>query len=343
MKRLRSTPAAPPGAGKSELFSKTGSSAMKEETMVNGKSAPVGLSRGGISLQKTSLLFLLLAAAIFMANFLINYIHVFFSGLSLWQHALIDSVVLSVIMLPPIYFFWFGPLYREIRERKKAEKDISRLSQKLMTAAEEERKALALELHDEGGQHIIALQYGIESLRLFQSNQEEERLEKLADLSELVQQIGDVVRDFSSSLRPDMLDHLGIAATLNWYVTEISKKVPELRIDFDAIGLQKRLPLHLEPILYRVCQECLTNVMKHAQSDHVQVLLTCSHPRVILSIKDNGVGFDSSPRKGLKDDSRQGLGLLGIRERVAAVGGDCHVSSSPGRGTTVRVELPICQ
>jgi signal transduction histidine kinase len=316
---------------------------MKEETMVNDSSAPAGLSRGGISLQKTFLLFLLLAAAIFMANFLINYIHVFFSDIVLWQHALIDSVVLTVMTLPPIYFFWFGPLYREIRERKKAENDITRLSRKLMTAAEEERKKLALELHDEGGRRITALQFGIESLLLLHPRREEEWREILLDLNELVQQLGDLIRDFSSSLRPDMLDHLGIEATLNWYVAEIARTVPGLGIEFDAIGLQKRLPSHIELILYRVAQECLTNVMKHARAGHVDILLTCSHPRVILSVKDNGVGFDSSVRRRESEESRQGLGLLGIRERVAAAGGACQVFSSPGRGTTVRVELPITQ
>jgi len=286
-------------------------------------------------------LFALLASAIFTANFFINYIHDFLPSLDLWQHALVDSAVLSVIMLPCIYFFWFGPLWKEIKDRKKAEESIIRLSRKLMTAAEEERKKLALELHDECGQHITALQFGLESLVCLPPQQEKEKQEKLAKVYELVQQMGDLIRNFSSTLRPDMLDDFGIVPTLQWYVSEVTRSSPGLRIEFDAIGLQKRLPSPIELTLYRVCQESLTNILKHAHADSVEILITYSYPRVILSIKDNGVGFVPETVMNNGHEGRHGLGLLGMRERVATAGGLWSINSSQAKGTMIRVELPV--
>ena len=287
------------------------------------------------------ILFFLLAAAIFTANFFITYIHDYMPNLTLWQHALADSVVLSIILLPCIYIFWFGPLWREVQERKKAEESITRLSRKLITAAEEERKKLALDLHDECSQHLTELQFGIESLLLLPPHQIEEKQIKLAGIQELLQQFGDQIRNFSSGLRPDMLDDLGIVPTLQWYVSEVALNAPDVRIDFEAIGLQKRLPSSVELVLYRVCQESLTNVMKHAHADQVKILLTYSHPKVILSVKDNGIGFNPAPHDHQGEDGKHGLGLLGMRERVSSIGGQWSVNSSRNRGTVIRVELPV--
>jgi signal transduction histidine kinase len=283
------------------------------------------------------LLFLLLGATIFIANFVITYIHNVIPAGFLWQHALIDSTILLLIISPPIYVFWFGPLWREIEGRKKAEQNIIRLSRELVSASEEERKKLAVELHDECSQRITALQFGIESLLFLQPRSEEEKNQKLADLNGLVQQLSDLIRNFSSSLRPDMLEDLGLVSTLNWHVAEISRTFPGLKIDFDAIGLPQRLPPPVELVLYRVCQESLTNVLKHARADRVDIRLTYSHPDVILSIQDNGLGF--SPAH--EEDGRHCLGLLGMQERVVAAGGKWNLLTRPGKGTLVRVELPV--
>ncbi len=319
------------------LFQNSPSGATKSGFLKNFSFPGLPLYRDKISRCSPSVLFVLLVASIFIANFFITYLHDFLPNLQLWQHALIDSMVLSAIILTPIYYLWFGPLWRQIQERKKAEQDIARLSRKLVSATEEERKKLALELHDECSQRITALQFGIESLLFLPPQHEQEQQEKLARLNGLVQQLSDLIRKFSSSLRSDMLEDLGLVSTLNWYVAEISRTVPGLKVDFEAIGLRKRLPSRIELILYRVCQESLTNVLKHARADHVQILLTYSHPKVMLSIRDNGVGFNPAHA----DDSKLCLGLLGMRERVASVEGEWNVSSSREGGTLVRVELPV--
>jgi len=319
------------------IFQNTQSGATKPGFLKHSSFLGLLLSRDRISRCSPSLLFLLLIATIFIANFFINYLHDFLPNLHLWQHALIDSMVLSTIILPPIHYFWFGPLWRQIQERKKAEEDIARLSRKLISATEKERKKLALELHDECSQRITALQFGIESLLFLHPQHDQERQEKLAGLNGLVQQLSDLIRNFSSSLRSDMLEDLGLVSTLDWYVAEISRTVPGLKVDFEAVGLRKRLPSRIELILYRVCQESLTNVLKHARADHVQIMLTYSHPKVMLSIRDNGVGFNPAHA----DDGKRCLGLLGMRERVASVGGEWNVSSSREGGTLVRVDLPV--
>jgi len=140
-----------------------------------------------------------------------------------------------------------------------------------------------------------------------------------------------------------MLDHLGLVPTLQWSIEDFRQRWSDIEIEFQCTGLKRRLPAEPELVLYRVFQEGLNNIGKHAGAESVSVKLTYSHPRVIFIVKDNGRGFDIN-NAGLPDQhGRLGIGLLSMKERVASLGGRLSISSIPGKGTTIRVELPISE
>jgi signal transduction histidine kinase len=159
--------------------------------------------------------------------------------------------------------------------------------------------------------------------------------EKLNELIVLIEKLGDKIRSISSDLRPDLLDDLGLVPTLQWYIKEFQDQHPEMKIRFQTVGFKKRLSAsEVELTLYRIFQESLNNIVKHAQANEVHVMLTYSYPQVIFMVKDNGMGFDPKRRS-------KGIGLIGMRERVASANGQIDVRSKTGKGTAIRVEIPV--
>jgi signal transduction histidine kinase len=225
-------------------------------------------------------------------------------------------------------------LQSEISERKRAEAEIRHLSSRLISGIEEARKNLAQDLHDEFGQTLAALHIEAESLMNAMPAELHEQRGRIDDLVDLIETLGDKIRSISSDLRPDLLDDLGLVPTLRWYIDEFSGHRQDLRIDFQAVGFRKRFSSEIELALYRVFQEALNNVIKHARATHFSVTLTYSHPKIIFILKDDGIGFD-------QDKSTDGIGLLGMRERVVSVEGTIAIISGKKKGTTIRVELPV--
>ncbi len=226
----------------------------------------------------------------------------------------------------------------DITGRKEAEEKIHHLSRRLIDVIEEESRRLAADLHDEFGQTLTSLHFGLEALAASLGH-DAERQERCRTLVRRVEQLADQVRKTTARLRPDLLDHLGLIPTLEWHIQEFLNQREGLDVQFQATGFKRRLRGPAEIVLYRVCQECLTNIAKHAQARNVRILLTHSHPMTILVIRDDGVGYEPD-EAGLPEGSPRGIGLLSMRERVASLGGTFDITSSPGRGTTIRVEIP---
>jgi hypothetical protein len=236
---------------------------------------------------------------------------------------------------------FFTGIVRDITDRKRAEEEIRHLSQQLIRAAEEERKRLARDLHDELGQALTALHFSMEAMHDSLPAEMKAQKGTCDELIRQVEELGDSIRSLSSELRPDMLDDLGLIPTLQWYIKDFVKRVGGLEIDFQAIGIKQRLEAEIEIVLYRCLQEALNNIAKHAKAKHVSVLLTCSHPKLIFTIKDDGVGFEQAEREVPAGARKQPIGLLGMRERVVSVGGTIDIRSSKGKGTVIRAELPF--
>jgi signal transduction histidine kinase len=227
-------------------------------------------------------------------------------------------------------------LARSQEELKRRDIIRTRLLAKSVTAQEQERERISRELHDETGQALTALLVQLKVL---------EHLPDMAavgnharELREIVAQLLEEVRRLARDLRPSTLDNLGLAPTLAWYIQSYKDKT---NIDIyyrSRLPDNYRLPSHTELALYRVVQEALTNVARHADATRASVWLELDDDIVRLGIEDNGCGFDLESTLNSQDRS---LGLLGIQERVEIIGGTVHLSSTTGTGTCLQVEVAV--
>jgi signal transduction histidine kinase len=253
---------------------------------------------------------------------------------------LLHILVLTGVMAPLFYFFWFRPLTRQIAISHACEEEVRTLSHRLMGVGEAERRKLARDLHDEFGQKLTSLQILVDGL---QQTLAEGQLPPPDICRSLMGLIADLSSDLSNvlaDLRPDALDDLGLAPALESLCSEITQQQPTLLVDLHCSGVQQRLHPDLETALFRACQEALTNVIRHARAHQVEVCLTRSHPRVILTIQDDGIGFKADARETADSRFTGRFGLIGMRERVASVGGSIRIIANPGGGTRIRIEVP---
>jgi signal transduction histidine kinase len=209
-----------------------------------------------------------------------------------------------------------------------------------LAAQDDERRRLARELHDETGQSLTGLLVGLRTI---------EGARTLAEAAELAQQLRGVVvqslddvRRLARGLHPRVLDDLGLAAAVTGHVQEFAE-LHGIAVDTRVkVPHADRLPPLLQTTLYRVLQEALTNVARHADARHVRVRLGREAAALTLCVQDDGIGMTPRAALGpLGAGRHRGLGLEGMRERVALLGGSVHVESAPGKGTTVAVRIPL--
>ena len=202
---------------------------------------------------------------------------------------------------------------------------------RVVQAQELERKRLARELHDETGQALTSILLGLKPLE--QSASTDEDRAAVASLRELVVSTLQDVRRLAVELRPTALDDFGLATAVE-RLAGTFREHTGMRVDFEAQLGENRLPTEVETTLYRIVQEALANIVKHADASHVSILLTRSERTVAAVVEDDGRGFDGD---AVQDDV---LGIVGMRERVGLVGGRLRVESTVGSGTTVAAEVP---
>jgi PAS domain S-box-containing protein len=228
----------------------------------------------------------------------------------------------------------------DITKRKRAEEEIRHLSRRLIEISEEEKRIIARDLHDEFGQALTSLHFDLEALEKSLPEGQKEQKQRCGLLMNQVEKLADNIRKTTAHLRPDLLDHLGLVPTLEWYINDFAARRKEIEVNFQAVGFKKRLETQTEIVLYRILQECLNNISKHAQAKHVNIMLTYSYPKVIFIIKDDGIGYEQAEDGLPRDILKEGIGLLSMRERVASLKGTIDINSTPGRGTVIRVEFP---
>jgi signal transduction histidine kinase len=211
------------------------------------------------------------------------------------------------------------------------------LSQQLMEAQEAERRHLARELHDEIGQALTAIKINLQAVQ--RSVQETATSARLEDSIGIVDRVLQQVRNMSLDLRPSLLDDLGLAAALRWYLDRQAKRAG-FAAEFSAEPADIRAASNLETACFRVAQEALTNVVRHAQARRVRAELRRRDNELQLTIQDDGVGFDvpAARQRAARGGS---LGLLGMQERVLLIGGRIDIDSAAGRGTSILVRFPL--
>ena len=249
----------------------------------------------------------------------------------LWRSLLLGLAVALVVV------FRMRVLERRSEEQRlianRAEHQLRELSQRLVATQEEERKDLSRELHDHVGQMLTALRMELGRIERTRSAAEVNVGRAVIECRRLVDSMVRTVRDLALGLRPSMLDDFGLQPALEWHVRDFARRygvAVELNLDGDF----QTLPDAYRTCVYRAVQEALTNCIRHAQAHSITVTIGGGPDRLDLTITDDGVGLDME-RKG------DGLGLRGIEERVRKLDGIMSILSTPGRGTTIGIQLPL--
>lgn len=220
------------------------------------------------------------------------------------------------------------------RERSEREQMRERYVSNIILAQENERQRIARELHDSTGQSLTSLLVGLQTLKLAETD--DERSGRIDKLRRVVASTLDEVRALSWGLRPSVLDDLGLVSALEHYLDDYQTRYG-IQVHHVISGLEERLLPDMETTIYRIIQEGLTNIARHAQASHVAVILTCRQQVLRIIVEDNGIGF--VPQASLAQG--RSLGLQGMHERAGLFNGKVAIESTPGRGTTLTIEIPL--
>jgi signal transduction histidine kinase len=231
---------------------------------------------------------------------------------------------------------------RELEDRivrqESAERALRDLSWRLLRAQDEERRRIARELHDSTGQSLTALAMLLSEIGT-KVGSDPELSRQIGESEKITLAVSDELRTTSYLLHPPLLDEVGLNAGLRWYI-EGFKARSKIGVTLNMSESLERLPTDLELMIFRVVQECLTNVHRHSESPSVEISLSNSREKLTLEIRDHGKGMPADKLVAVTGPGLTGVGLRGMRERAAAFGGELEISSGP-QGTTVRATIPV--
>ena len=218
------------------------------------------------------------------------------------------------------------------------QENLRSLSNQILHVQEEERKSISRELHDEVGQHLTAVSTMLAALRNDGAPAAEEPARKIAGIQRLLEVTMETVHNFARELRPASLDELGLLPALRSCLQAFAERTG-LRVRFRGTAAAEMLDSERKTVLFRVAQESLTNVAKHAEATRVAITLRKAGDGISMEVADDGKSFREDPGNSAR--CKQRLGLLGMQERVRLVGGEFRIKPEPGKGTTVRVVIPF--
>ena len=229
----------------------------------------------------------------------------------------------------------FNLMAKTLMEKMRLERKY--LSQ-IIDAQENERRRISRELHDEIGQALTAIKFNLELIDKELPQAPSIARERLGEAKSLSNQTLTAMRQLSMDLRPTMLDDLGLIPTLRWYIQNFSNRL-NIYSNFEAMGFEEKLPPQIETAFYRIIQEALNNIAKHAGATRVEIFFEHKDSTIFASITDNGRGFDLD-RVLHPESPGRGFGIIGMQERVSLLGGKIDIQSRPGFGTLVHIEIP---
>ncbi|MFI5156489.1 MAG: PAS domain S-box protein, partial [Chitinophagales bacterium] len=232
----------------------------------------------------------------------------------------------------------------DISERKNSEEELKQMNEQLRNLSahlqhirEEERKAMAREIHDELGQQLTGLKMDVSWLKKKWKKEDEKIFDRLNDMGNLIDQSVKTVRRISSELRPSILDDLGLVDAMEWESVEFEKRFL-IHTKFLSEVAELNAPSNISTALFRIYQESLTNVARHAKANHVSATLEQDEEKLTLTIDDDGQGFDFK-----EIATKKTFGLMGIKERTEMLGGRYSILSEPGKGTSITVSIPMAR
>ena len=257
-----------------------------------------------------------------------------YDGKSIWV-----TINTTIVLDTDSQMTYYEGAMADISARKASEERIHQLSQQLMQAQEDERQMISRELHDRIAQDLSTLLIGLNTLFDYHPNIIPEVRKKALEFSEILHRTIGAVRDLSYELRPPGLDDMGLIAALSMYCEEFAEK-SSLKVDFQSIGMSAlRMDFDTEMNLYRLIQEGLNNICRHAAAGQAFVKLVGTYPNIILRIEDDGKGFDVEERTRSADSEKR-MGLRSMAERVRLIQGEMQIRSQPGKGTRILIKFP---
>ena len=233
----------------------------------------------------------------------------------------------------------FQHIARDISQEKRMQDNLRFYLGQVTKAQEEERTRIARELHDDTIQELVVLSRQLDDIASSDKGLSEDKRVLLERLWQQTNNIMEGVRRLSQDLRPPTLDRLGLLPALEWLVSAVEKH-SGMTVEAKVHGAERRLPVEVEMLLFRITQEALRNVERHSQATNVEVILEFDEGKTKITVKDNGNGFD--PPEIMSDLVKDGrLGLAGMQERIQLLSGSLKIESKLGKGTTVTIEAPI--
>lgn len=228
----------------------------------------------------------------------------------------------------------------ERKMRKEAEDKIKNMKDALeklyirqYNIREEERTSISREIHDQIGQALTAVKIDTDWL-LDNASPDSDEAIRLDRISKLISELSTDIRRIAAALRPPILDDLGLASAMEWYIDGFEKRTGiKFTVDLEEVTIPDK---KISTNIYRILQETLTNIIRHAQATSARVLLSKREGMIVMEVTDNGIGLEKE-----KIDSFKSLGLVGIRERLKINRGTLTIISAPGKGTTIRVNIPL--
>ena len=227
---------------------------------------------------------------------------------------------------------------RLLEQSRRLQTQLRLLSRRVLSAQEEERKRISRELHDVIAQMLTGINVRLATLKIEAASNTKGLTKSISQTQRLVEKSVNIVHRFACELRPAVLDDLGLIPALHSFMKSFTEETG-IRVSLAAFAGVEKLSNAKRTVLYRVAHEALTNVARHAQASRVETSIQRLPKAVCMQIKDNGKGFDL--QRVLFVGRCKRLGLLGIRERVAMVGGKLTVESAPGKGTIIHTQIPV--
>jgi len=256
------------------------------------------------------------------------------------RHFIKNVVIASVLGLFVLLSLLGYLFYKRKQLQLKAEQDAELARQKeirtksIIEAEEKERKRIAQDLHDGVGQILSAAKLNLSALESKVNLEHQDQKDAYKNALDLIDDSVREVREVSHNMMPNTLIKLGLASAIREFITKVGN-IPTLKIDLEIVGLDSRINESVETVLYRVIQETVNNILKHAKATHISLQLVRHDTELTVMIEDNGVGFDTE-----KISEFAGIGLKNIISRIEFLNGTVHFDSIPGRGTNVIIEVP---
>ena len=234
----------------------------------------------------------------------------------------------------------FIQIGRDITHQLRSEEQVQMLNHELMKAQENERLRISHELHDHVAQDLASLKIQMDTLFDRQENPPQKAIARASELSERLRKIIVAVRDMAYDLRPPLLDQFGLVRTISGYCEDFSL-ANDIDIAFTHDGIPDgRFDFDTEINLYRLVQEGLNNIKKHAEARHAKIDMVLTAPKIFLSIEDDGKGFDVETMLGPPQEQKR-MGLRNMKERVNLLGGEMRIQSRPAEGTRIFITVPV--